>query len=78
MPQPKRPKDPVAHSRLIFDMLTGEVPNDKAEVLADQSEPTGPAKAAATCVASQTPSAGARWPAKRLRFVGGGPTPTKS
>ena len=29
----KRPRDPVARSKLIFDMLTGEVPNDKAEKL---------------------------------------------
>ena len=70
MALPKRPRDPVERSKLIFDMLTGEVPNDKAEVLAAPEEPTGPAKAAAARTASQTPerrrevarkAAAARW-----------------
>lgn len=26
---PRRPRDPVERSKLIFDMLTGDVPNDK-------------------------------------------------
>lgn len=70
MGRPKRPKDPVERTKLILDMLTGEVPNDKAEVLAEQPEPTGPAKAAKARAASQTPerrsevarkAAAARW-----------------
>ena len=67
---PKRPRDPVARSRYIFDMLTGDLPNDKAEVLAEQPEPTGSGKAAKARAASQTPArrsevarkaAAARW-----------------
>jgi hypothetical protein len=54
MPIPKRPRDPVERSKLIFDMLTGEVPNDKAEVLGAEPEPTGHAKAAKARAASQT------------------------
>ena len=68
--QPKRPRDPVERSKLIFDMLTGDAPNDKAEVLAEPPEPTGAAKAAKARAASQTPAersavarkaAAARW-----------------
>jgi hypothetical protein len=54
MPIPKRPRDPVERSKLIFDMLTGEVPNDRAEVLGTETEPTGHAKAAKARAASQT------------------------
>ena len=69
---PRRPRDPVERSKLIFDMLTGDVPNDKKQVLAEQQAeaPTGPAKAARARAASQTPerrsavarkAAAARW-----------------
>ena len=51
---PKRPRDPVERSKLIFDMLTGDVPNDKDQVLGEPPEPTGHAKAAAARAASQT------------------------
>ena len=59
MGRPKRPRDAVQCAKLVCDMLTGEVPNDKAEVLAamadEQSELTGRAKSAKARAASQTP-----------------------
>ena len=70
MKPPKRPRDPAQLAKLVVDMTTGEVPNDKDQVLAamaDEHEPTGSAKARA---ASQTPerrseiarkAAAARW-----------------
>lgn len=73
MPTPKRPRDPIARAKVVMDMLIGEVPNDKDQVLGtaeDQSQPTGPAKAAQARAASQTPerrrevarkAAAARW-----------------
>ena len=70
MALPKRPRDPVERSKLIFDMLTGEVPNDKDQVLGAPTEPTGPAKAAKARAVSQSPerrsevarkAAAARW-----------------
>lgn len=59
MPLPNRPRDPIARAKLVMDMLTGEVPNDKEQVLAarrgePEPEPTGPAKAAKARVDSQT------------------------
>ena len=57
MPLPKRPRDPIARAKLVMDMLTGERPNDKEQVLAalrEQQEPTGHAKAAKARAASQT------------------------
>ena len=54
MPLPKRPRDPIARAKLVMDMLTGERPNDKEQVLASDPEPTGPAKAAKARAASQT------------------------
>ena len=59
MPLPKRPRDPIARAKLVMDMLTGERPNDKQQVLAALNgesvpEPTGPAKAAKARAASQT------------------------
>ena len=54
----KRPSDIVGLGRMIVDMATGEIPNDKAEVLAamdGQDEPTGRAKSAKARAASQTP-----------------------
>ena len=54
MPLPKRPRDPIARAKLVMDMLTGERPNDKKQVLApEQDQPTGPAKAAMARAASQ-------------------------
>ena len=38
MSLPKRPRDPVERSKLIFDMAIGEVPNDKEQVLEAQRE----------------------------------------
>ena len=56
MPLPKRPRDPIARAKLVMDMLTGELPNDKEQVLAsDPEQPTGPVKAAMARAASQTP-----------------------
>jgi hypothetical protein len=54
MPLPKRPRDPIARAKLVMDMLTGERPNDKEQILASAQEPTGPAKAAKARAASQT------------------------
>jgi len=54
MPLPKRPRDPIARAKLVMDMLTGELPNDKEQVLSPDPEPTGPAKAAKARAASQT------------------------
>ena len=57
MPLPKRPRDPIARAKLVMDMLTGDVPNDKEQVLAalrEQQEPTPHAKAATARAASQT------------------------
>lgn len=60
MPLPKRPRDPIARTKFVMDMLTGERPNDKEQALAalrgdpDPEPPTGPAKAAKARAASQT------------------------
>ncbi len=40
MAKPKRPKDVTQNAKLVGDMLTGEVPNDKDEVLSPP-EPAG-------------------------------------
>ena len=72
MPMPKRPRDPIARAKVVMDMLIGETPNDKEQVLAAhrEPEPTGPAKSAKARAASQTPerrseiarkAAAARW-----------------
>ena len=73
MKPPKRPRDPAQLAKLVVDMTTGEVPNDKDQVLAamaDEHEPTGRAKSAKARAASQTPerrseiarkAAAARW-----------------
>ena len=59
MTLPKRPRDPIARTKLVMDMLTGELPNDKEQALAairgePDPEPTGPAKAAKARAPSQT------------------------
>ena len=58
MPLPERPRDPIACAKLVMDMLTGEQPNDKEQVLAAlngvDEAPTGPARAAKARAASQT------------------------
>ena len=54
----RRPRDTAQLAKLALDMATGEVPNDKAEVLAalsEQAQPTGRAKSAKARAASQTP-----------------------
>lgn len=73
MPTPKRPRDPIARAVHVMEMLVGDRPNDKDQVLSEQPEqeqPTGHAKAAKARVASQTPerrrevarkAAAARW-----------------
>ena len=73
MPLPKRPRDPIQRSKLIFDMAIGEEPNDKEQVLEHrraEENPTGCAKSAKARAASQTPerrrevakkAAAARW-----------------
>ena len=73
MPLPSRPRDPAQLAKLVVDMATGEVPNDKEQVLAalsEQEQPTGRAKSAKARATSQTPerrseiarqAASARW-----------------
>ena len=76
MPMPRRPRDPITRAKVVMDMLIGETPNDKEQVLAahhePEPEPTGPAKGAKARAASQTPArrseiarkaAAARWEA---------------
>ena len=57
---PRRPRDTAQLAKLALDMATGEVPNDKAEVLAalsgQDAQPTGRAKSAKERAASQTPA----------------------
>ena len=57
---PKRPRDTAQLAKLMLDMATGEVPNDKAEVLAalsgQDAQPTGRAKSAKDRAAGQTPA----------------------
>ena len=57
MPLPRRPRDPAQLAKLVVDIATGEVPNDKEQVLAalsEQEQPTGRAKSAKARAASQT------------------------
>ena len=57
MPLPRRPSDQAQLAKLVVDMATGEVPNDKEQVLAafsEQAQPTGRAKSAKARAASQT------------------------
>ena len=57
MPLPRRPRDPNQRAKLVVDMATGDVPNDKEQVLAalrEQEQPTGRAKSAKARAASQT------------------------
>ena len=74
MKLPKRPRDTAQLAKLMLDMATGEVPNDKEQVLEALSEqdqpPEGRAKSAKARAASQTPerrseiakrAAAARW-----------------
>ena len=59
MKHPRRPRDLAQLAKLVCDMATGEVPNDKDEVLAalrEQGQPTGRAKSAKARAASQTPA----------------------
>ena len=72
MKRPRRPRDPVELATLVVDMATGEVPNDKEQVLAAFSDQKQPAKSAKARAASQTPerrseiakrAAAARWSA---------------
>ena len=58
MPLPKRPRDPIERAKVVMDMLIGETPNDKEQVLEhrrNESDPTGCAKSAKARAASQTP-----------------------
>ena len=57
MKRPRRPRDPVELATPVVDMATGEVPNDKEQVLAafsDQRQPAGRGKSAKTRAAGQT------------------------
>lgn len=54
----KRRRDAAGLATMVVDMATGEIPNDKAEVLAamsGQDEPTGRARSAKARAARQTP-----------------------
>ena len=58
MKRPRRPRDPVELATLVVNMATGEVPNDKEQVLAAFSDKRRPARrgmSAKTRAASQTP-----------------------
>ena len=73
MKLPKRPRDAAQLGHLVVQMATGEVPNDKEQVLQaleEQAKPTGRAKSAKARAASQSPerrseiarkAAAARW-----------------
>ena len=77
MPLPRRPRDPAQLAKMVVDIATGEVPNDKEQVLAalsEQEQPTGRAKSAKARAASQTAerreevarrAAEVRWGARR-------------
>lgn len=54
MPASKRPRDPNQLAKLVVDMATGQVPNDKDGIL-NPSAPLGRANSAKACAASQTP-----------------------
>ena len=57
MPLPRRPRDCNQLAKLVVDVATGEVPNDKEQVLAalsEQKQPTGRTKSAKARAASQT------------------------
>ena len=69
MPLPRRPSDQAQLAKLVVDMATGEVPNDKEQVLAafsEQEQPTGRAKSAKARAASQTAGAPGRNSASTL------------
>ena len=51
MPTPKRPRDPAQLAHLVGQMATGEIPNDKDEIL-NQQEPSVKVKAAEARAAS--------------------------
>ena len=57
MPLPKRPSDPNQRAKLVVEMATGDVPNDKEQGLdafRKQEQPAGRAKSAKARAASQT------------------------
>ena len=69
LPIPKRPRDPNQLAKLVVDMATGAVPNDKDEIL-NPPPPAGRVNSAKARAASQTPerrrevarkAAAARW-----------------
>ena len=45
--RPKRPKAPAQLAKLVVEVATGKVPNDKDEVLGQPTEPEPPSKPAA-------------------------------
>ena len=57
MPKPKRPTDVTQNAKLVGDMLTGEVPNDKGEVLnpPEPAEPAGRQRSGRARAAALTP-----------------------
>ena len=72
VPLPKRPRDSNQLAKLVVDMATGDVPNDKDEIL-DPTAPSGRANSAKARAISQTPerrrevaqkAAAARWGTK--------------
>ncbi|MDD9986510.1 MAG: hypothetical protein OXQ31_09580 [Spirochaetaceae bacterium] len=67
--RPKRPRDPAQLAKLIVDIGTGEVPNDKDDIL-NPPEPAGNARGAHARAEALTPerrreiaqrAAAARW-----------------
>ena len=53
----KRPRDPAELADLVGRMATGEIPNDKDEIL-NPPEPTGKAKGAQARASALTPGVG--------------------
>ena len=54
MGRPKRPKDVTQCAKLVGDMLTGEVPNDKEDILTPP-EPVGRQRSGQARAAALTP-----------------------
>ena len=54
MPMPKRPRDGNQLAKLVVDMATGQVPNDKDEIL-NPPEPAGRTNSAKARAASHCP-----------------------
>ena len=70
----KRPKDVTQNAKLVCDMLTGEVPNDKDEILnpPDAPEPQGRQRGGKARAEALTPNGVARSLSRARRRAGSG------